>query len=322
MNFKTNFAISISAILSMACVKVTEKVSSPAFPEGYQEEIQVDRVIENPHQDLSKPWVIQAKRLILKPGGKLVSRGADIQIEVEELYTEGGQIETFSDSQQQTNPQVGQDGRNSGRLIVQAKKEFQGKLKLISRGEAGGSGIPGLSAQELGLGIPAPAEAGNPGVVGVDIGFSRGLNFEALPRELPERPSRPIPFCETAARDGGHGQKGFPGGAGGPGMRGGDSGEIRLYVPANVQPDIEIIRIPGAPGLGGQGGLGGPGGEGGNGGAPGVFAGRTICPAGNKGPQGPVGDTGASGAIGQAGQVVLACVFKGDQAYCLDQLPF
>lgn len=305
-------------LINLACVKITEKPKESMQLEGYQEEIVVSGVLENPHPDSKEVWRIGARRLELQKGSRIITHGASLELEVEELISDSATLETFAEKDQKINLNLGQDGADSGAIELRVLQSASGSLKIISRGQAGGGGLPGASAEELDLGVPPEAAPGRDGIIEVEMegrfSLERNDSFGS-------RPFRRIVLCGSNGTDGAHGSKGYPGGRGGIGARGGSTGSIDVQLPENGNLAVQFERLPGLGGSGGLGGVGGAGGAGGPGGRPAYDNGRQICRGGQRGPSGDPGDRGPLGGAGSMGEILSACLQKGVRAYCLDKLP-
>lgn len=75
-------------------------------------------------------------RLFFTKGSKLVTNGARVQLEVGDLFSQGGEIVTW-DSESQALP--GQHGADGGVIHLKVKN-LKGPLQVVLRGQKGGSG--------------------------------------------------------------------------------------------------------------------------------------------------------------------------------------
>lgn len=296
----------------IGCVKITDKKEESVFSQNYQDKVIVEGKLEASPQDPDQPLKIFARRLELKTGAQIITHGAPLEIEVEELESHQASIETFSQEEQTTNSTIGVDGADSGAVIIRVRKAISGDLKIISRGQAGGKGYPGRSAEDLGLGVPEKAAKGADA-----IGFCESTRDPLSRLDRLRLLRAMICSCDMDGQAGSPGAKGFPGEVGGAGYRGGNAGAIQLEIPEDSAPKVEFYSLGGAAGLGGDGGLGGAGGPGGDGGA----GWRNRCKAGSQGAPGPQGDAGPRGNSGLPGEKAPACLHRGSQIICVDQLP-
>ena len=89
-------------------------------------------------------------RLFLQNNVVLNTDGQSVQIEAEEIRSEGATIETFAAGQ---TAKQGEAGRGGGEVSIRAKRGF-GKLTLIARGENGGDGKQGSNGKKGATGAP------------------------------------------------------------------------------------------------------------------------------------------------------------------------
>jgi hypothetical protein len=232
-------------------------------------------------------------RLFLDESSVITSDGHALTIEVDEIRSIGGTIQTFEPSKV---ARLAADGQVPALISIKAKK-LVGTLKVILRGEQAGKGQQG-----------APGETGLPGKTGTETymgllgGFCRG------------RPEiRGEEFQKTHPGRGGVGGQGFTGMPGYPGKQGGRTGSLVVEIPDLDKDQLKIEMILGPGGNGGEGGVGGPGGPGGEGGNivsnTGCNNGASLCcplaPKGPTGPQGPSGPFGPAGPVGARGQITI-----------------
>lgn len=231
-------------------------------------------------------------RLFFGPEGRLITYGRATVISVNEIISENGAIETFPETQRAGFEKPGRDG---GRITIRAKTG-RGVLRILARGEKGGTGIQG-----------AP---GKTGFTGRD-----GYHGECVevPRIHPERGSI-LGYtieCRSQTGDGVRGGGGYDGNPGNPGMPGGASARIYVQIddPSRIQ-----IKPYAITGQGGPGGPGGPGGIGGPGGAAGIRN-CNECRAAFPGSQGPQGKPGPLGPLGPSGNYEAICLRLGTAVF-------
>lgn len=253
---------------------------------------------------------IRIRNLVLEKNAKIFIGAFKGQLQIDQLRSENGSIQTFPVGQRA----VEKDGRNVGGFHLDIRSA-QGELNLALVAE---SGAHGLNGNEPDLSLTGTAGSdGEPSSFkarGGDAcaGFSRGQI--CLVRTVYDCATEP-----GRGMTGGQGLAGFPGG---DGSRGGSVEKVKLQnIPSSLK--IEISRIVGEKGQGGEGGKGGKGGPGGKGGDGGkkdflrvmkidlqdpqnaLFAGmlgKTCMPAA-EGFQGPQGDKGLHGRDGSDGVV-------------------
>lgn len=259
-----------------------------------QIEVQPDVIVDGSVRAVEKPLEIKNQfRIFFKKDSLLKSMGQDTEIDVQEIYSEGGKFQTFGS---EDSAPVGENGATSGRVNFRVKK-ITGPFAIEIRGQKGGQGNKGVT--------------GVTGQPGANSSRSVDEGFELLPipyvcrREWFNR-SNPCPGLSYEACRikhhpgvGGKGGPGLPGYPGNPGLIGGETLDAFLEIPAS-NPDLKIIYEAGAGGLGGEGGDGGPGGPGGLGGPrTNVSPGLPCDPV----PSGAVGDTGVIGPKGSLGPI-------------------
>ena len=235
------------------------------------------------------------RRLFLDSAEPFTTSGRELTIEVDEIRSSNGSIQTFPENQ--TAP-LGTNGHSGGSLTIRAKRVL-GTLNIVMRGERGGQGQQGLSGSGGALGAVGPTErTGSPWMQPFCRGVPRYTGDEFVRRH----PAR-----------GGVGGQGGTGHAGFPGMQGGFTGNLVVEIPGVDESQIHFIVQPGLAGEGGNGGLGGDGGPGGPGGAiqgnHDCDGGRSLCcppsPQGATGPRGEQGPKGPPGTNGDRGTVVI-----------------
>ncbi len=252
-------------------------------------------------------------RLFLRKGARLQLQDKPLNLNVAEILSDEGIIESFPEGQTAA-PQA--NGRPGGRIEIHAKKAI-GRLYVYGRGEHGGPGLVGKNG--------LPGKRGPEGHYAlstcekVDVVCNCGSRFH----ELEEGVKRGEVFsifqfmaekvrhrCITQTGDGGIGFPGERGGIGGNGGNGGDSSKI--FIEISDPSALELKTYP----LAGLGGTGGPGGEGGDGGLGGAPGSRSldyyyVCREAHPGPKGPNGSKGDTGKTGESGKLRSACITLG-----------
>ena len=218
--------------------------------------------------DADKPARIATSKLTLRDSA-LLTHGADLDIEVETLVVENGQIRAFAPDEKA--PAQGA-GRDAGKVRLRVHGKISGVLRVDLGGQPGASGAPGRAGA-----------AGQTGAKGADA------------VSTPER-------CATPAAAGAPGGPGGKGGDGGDGASGGAGGEFTLFA-KDASEARAHVEFAAEGGKGGAAGPGGPGGEGGPGGPRRAPAGLCMGDGqtGARGPAGPAGQAGKAGANGAAG---------------------
>jgi len=222
---------------------------------------------------LSQQIALHYDRLVLKSGAQFITQGLNLRLEIDELISDNGVIQTFPDDQRAP---VGQEGRSGGHLEL-VVGHATGKFNVKMLGEQGGEGIPGKDPDESLRGPKGPN--GNNVII-----CNVGGNITGI-------------FICKQPSSGGAGGQGLPGFPGGIGFKGGDSGTALIKI-ASTDDGFEL-HTERKSGAGGIGGLGGAGGLGGFGGDPGDKKWlNVIVTTGPQGPQGPRGPTGNKGLDG------------------------
>jgi len=218
--------------------------------------------------DADKPARIAASKLTLRDSA-LILRGADLDIEVETLVIENGEVRAFPPNEK---PAAQGAGRDAGKLRLRVHGKISGVLRVDLGGQTGAAGAAGR-----------PGTAGAPG--------AKGENAVSAPER-----------CVKPAANGAPGGPGAKGGDGGDGASGGAGGQFTLFAkePSEARNHVEFAANGGR---GGAAGPGGPGGEGGTGGPGGAPAGLCMGDGqlGARGPAGAPGQAGKAGADGAAG---------------------
>ncbi len=218
--------------------------------------------------DSEKPARIATSKLTLRDSA-LLTRGADLDIEVETLVIENGEIRAFPPSEK---PPAQGAGRDAGKLRLRVHGKITGVLRVDLGGQPG-----------------APGTAGKPGAMGQP--GAKGENAVSAPER-----------CVKPAASGAPGGAGAKGGDGGDGASGGAGGQFTLFA-KDASEAAGHVEFAANGGRGGAAGPAGPGGEGGPGGPGGAPAGLCIGDGqpGPRGPTGPAGQPGKAGADGAAG---------------------
>ena len=246
---------------------------------------------------LLKSFPEKIRRLTFLENSVLETDGANLKLDVEEIVSFGGSIDTTP----KTKPSgFGNKGNDGGLLFIHAQRG-RGDLKIIAGGQNGSIGAKG-----------ARGKSGSKGARGHD-----GKNdyqtecllsvLTILDREFPGRCFKNW-YCSRETGDGAIGGRGATGKTGLRGGAGGDSSPIfvKLEDPSDIVISTEV-RF----GKGGIGGSGGDGGLGGQGGDPGSRDSRKLCRSANRGPQGPRGKQGPSGPNGTDGKEQPICLRLG-----------
>jgi hypothetical protein len=209
---------------------------------------------------LPEDWVVPAGehawvqrplgRLFLSKGSVVRLEKKDMALELLELHSAGGTIETYQTGEAAPEATA---GRSGGRIQIRAGFAT-GTVTLASRGESGG---PGLNGQN--------GKPGNPGAdalpeVRFYDGHAHGHSNMQSRMALPKEMFTHVTIPRTPATDGQNGEPGAPGTNGGDG---GSSGGVLLKVDKAGSFLPIIVSQGGSGGSGGRGGVGGAGGEGG-----------------------------------------------------------
>lgn len=215
--------------------------------------------------DPDKPARIATSKLTLRDS-TLLTRGADLDIEVETLVIENGEIRSLRPNEK---PPAQGAGRDAGKVRLRVHGKITGVLRIDLGGQPGAPGAPGR-----------PGAVGAPGAKGADAVSAAD-------------------HCVKPAAAGAPGGPGGKGGDGGDGASGGAGGEFTIFAktPSEAASHIEFAAEGGRGGAAGPGGPGGEGGPGGQGGAP-----AGLCMGdGQSGPRGPAGAAGQAGKPGGNG---------------------
>lgn len=248
-----------------------------------------------------KPLEIKNQfRLFFKKDSSLRSLGRDVDIEVQEIFSEGGKLQTFSP---EDFAPIGENGLPSGNFHLRVKR-ISGPFVLEVRGQPGGKGQKGVTGVQ---GNPGPDSSRS-----VDEGFE----LQPIPWVCRREWYR-ADVCKNASYEdcrsrlhpgaGGKGGVGLPGYPGNIGLIGGDASDTYLEIPKEAE-EFKVIFEGGIGGLGGDGGNGGPGGPGGRGGPRTNVSPGLPCdppPSGPRGDAGPLGPLGPKGPNGNKGKLFI-----------------
>ena len=212
-------------------------------------------------QKLDYEFVID--EMILGPNAILYTNGFNVRFHIGHLVSEEALIATFPTGQ---TAELGQPGRDGGKIIFNLKSQAQGFLRFEMRGENGGKGLT--------------ADGPDASMAGVDGAFENTVCTQ----------KGPFPRVVREATDGQQGRTGHPGFAGGA------TGTLEIIQP--LTPDF----LTGEDQIPGQGG---PGGDGGGGGIGGLYPIYKCLPlfAGKRKETGPIGNTGPKGPDGAKDKV-------------------
>ncbi len=240
----------------------------------------------------SKTKKILIQKLNLSNGTHLYLEDYSGLIQIDQLQSANGIIQTFPQGAKASNDVPGRPGGKVELLLNSAV----GNLTIRMFGEAGGNGSPGAPPDEK-----IQGKAGQPG--------NPATYFE--PATI--NPSLKLAYCQTPpgnGHDGGRGRQGYPGNAG---ANGGDSGFAKVELLNHSDFEIQSFYKAGQKGFGGPGGAGGLGGIGGPAGsiAAKIMATITYCEPAAAGATGGTGDQGHPGGEGQDGLANKSILFVG-----------
>lgn len=212
--------------------------------------------------------------LTLYSSARVFTLGQNINIKIENLYSDHAILATFPENQ--TAP-TGKAGRSGGKITLSINSGT-GSLEIQMTGENGGNGLPGKN--------PGPELNGASSVPEKLIYLDSADNCpcqgtQCLLYSNSNRPTIP--------------QNGKMGSSGMPGFKGGDTGSLSYSITEASNFKISVSQNPGV------GGNGGAGGQGGRGGLALKSRFAEVCnfviPDGTPGPQGPSGYPGEPGSI-------------------------
>lgn len=256
--------------------------------------------------------IVGYHRLFLGRGAKLITASASVTIDVDELISDGAEIESFPKGAKAFS---GYDGRAGGSLKLLAKKAT-GHLRIALNGEAGGDGLDGQPGQNGPLG--PPGQAGRWEMNPILYRYMSPSFIDSFRRDMERRNPPPESgewnylfggahryVCAVPPTSGGAGSDGTNGGDGGDGGNGGSAGSLDLEIADGKDFVLDFHAEPGLSGLGGRGGKGG---DPGPGGPPGELDQGHLCPAAQSGPPGRAGLSGHQGRPGASGEKRPFCI--------------
>lgn len=207
--------------------------------------------------------------LVIMKRGELVTEGQNIDLRINTLISNGGEISTFTHRQAQETLDL-MDGKSGGLIKIKAIDSI-GTLQINLRGTNGGK-----------------------------------QTF--IPQRPERRAERGTPGNCRQSCDGGVGPKGHAAVNGRNGFMGGDSGYAMISLEKKSEFELVLYYVPGKgsqgtkaslPGLGGFGGAADSYIETGSGD-------RYFVVAGQPGAEGPLGDAGVDGVDGNNGEVITS----------------
>ncbi len=241
----------------------------------------------------------------------LVTNGTPLKLELKEIVSLGGVIETFPDGAKSA---PGVAGKTPETIQIYAERGT-GQLRINTRGERGGDGTDGQDGVKGATGL-----AGAPGDWGMNPElyknqFANGI--EAEEREMRRQPWPPGHeqwksvlgavrrfICARLPGNGARGAGGTAGTDGSDGGNGGNSGSVNIKI---AEGDM-LVTVHPQPGTAGLAGRLGKGGEGGDGGVPGALDVGHVCPPAKTGDRGSSGLDGRQGRIGERGVTSPSCI--------------
>jgi hypothetical protein len=244
-----------------------------------------------------KSYPEKIRRLTILDGAVLATNGHPLSLDVEEIVSFNGRIDTTPN---EPVPSAGGQGA-SGALFQLSAKRGRGYLHVMAGGQNGGIGAKGPTGETGGKGARGHAGKND---YQTDCLLSA---LSVLNREFPGRCFKNW-YCSRQTGDGAQGGRG---GTGKPGLQGGDGGNSSPVLIELEDPSGIIISTEVQVGKGGFGGPGGDGGLGGSGGAPGSRDSRKLCRSANRGPRGPRGNQGPLGPSGDDGKEQPICLRLG-----------
>ncbi len=276
-----NILLVIVTLVVTACsLEVRDKKSDGAGASIKELVVENEFKLPSPRERGQKS-VLQYDRIVLARGAFITTGGQDVRIEIGELVSDQGTIQTFAEGQK---AEIGRDGRSGGKIELIVGRA-SGKLHLELRGEEGGDGANGKDPDE--------SLRGTKGYSGANASYSGSFEYGHT--------------LQSPAKDGGRGGPGLPGFPGGNGGRGGNTGIASIKILEAGEFDLVAQKLPGFGGAKGIGGKGGPGGFGGDPGKDTLAQGSARVYA-SPGPQGADGPAGSSGNAGTNGDVEKLCL--------------
>ncbi len=232
-----------------------------------------------------KSYPEKIRRLTILDGAVLATNGHPLSLDVEEIVSFNGRIDT---TPVDPAPSLGSAGSSGGLFHLSAKRG-RGNLLIVAGGQNGGEGVKGSVGAR-----GAKGPRGNNGEAGYELDC---LLRSPIIRLF--RPDSPRCFkrwyCKRQTGNGGRGAQGARGKVGGIGGNGGNSAKVFVKIedPSEINISTEVLV-----GKGGSGGQGGDGGRGGQGGDAGSRDRQKECRTASSGPEGPQGQQGPQGARG------------------------
>ncbi len=245
-----------------------------------------------------KSFPEKIRRLTILENSVLETGGANLKLDIEEIVSFGGTIDTTPKTSLSG---YGTNGTDGGLLFIKALRG-KGNLKIIAGGQSGTVGAKGSSGSQGPKG-----GTGQSGLSQFECLFSLLTPFD----RDPGGPGRCIKswYCSRDTGNGAQGGQGTQGSAGLIGGNGGNSSPVLVVLDDPSGIEIHTESHPGVGGLGGEGGEGGPGGPGGD---PGSRDSRNACQEASRGPQGPRGNKGQQGPNGNSGIESPICLKLGN----------
>lgn len=241
------------------------------------------------------------RRLTLLEGAVIATNGQEIKLDVQELVSNNGVIDT---TPYEPAPSIGVSGLAGGMVHLTAAVGH-GNLNITAAGQNGGNGSKGAMGNSGSQGAP-----GGNAAVNYTTECTLAVPFLSLFMIDPDHHSHCFKnwYCSAETGDGGQGARGGIGHAGLIGGNGGDSSPVLIEI---EDPKDIVVRVNPKVGVGGTGGPGGDGGSGGAGGIAGIRDSGNLCRAAAQGPQGPRGAQGPQGPSGKDGIEKPICLRLG-----------
>jgi len=318
-------------LLSTLPASASEYVDSNVAP-GRKYKYQLGAVTEGSYEDVAatsvtvpKDMVVKDRvvtshingigRLFLSSTAKLVTDGKDTVIAVDEIISENGIVESFSEGTQAPN---GVPGRNGGLITIKTKRG-RGNLIVHARGETGGRGVPGTNGVNGKKGQAGRYALGTHETVNVvcNCGHRSHQLREAIKQgnifaHFQFATERMRHRCISEPTDGSQGEPGTAGAPGAHGGKGGNSARVYIELEDPSQLTVNVFTLPGMGGAGGVGGIAGKGGPGGDPGSTSLDF-YSNCREPRPGTPGQNGVNGKPGLPGIAGTEEPICLRLGGQ---------
>ena len=264
-------------------------------------------------RDLKISNVVYAKdltdvrTLTLKLGAKILVEDAPLILDLEELISDDGTIQSFASE----TAQRGMSGQSGRQIRIRAKRA-RGNLNIMASGQHGGEGQDGTNGRD-----GAQGPQGVPGIYDV-----KPDDQLPIPKSAQERVDLKAYylgkkhgdvnarwdlwfFCSQQTGDGGQGVPGEYGHDGQKGGDGGNSSPVFLQIEEGERFQAHVTAELGRGALGGRGGSGGTGGPSG---PPGVRDNGDRCREASLGTKGADGLAGRPGELGKSGKKNSVCV--------------